>query len=274
MKNLRRVIKIAFTPVTVMMIPHSNKKSFNIKIPSISIISLIILWIIGTSYTFFTAVSSVQYNTMKENLSFYTDQFNKLQMTMAALERSEEQFRNLFSLGSREAILNNFAAVDSGNIDMPALQDQVKKSIEAVEGIKDYIRAKKDLYLATPKGFPIDGKLSSSYGRRVNPMNQSIQYHTGMDLSAPLGTPIRATADGIVSFAGRSGRSGLLIGIEHGFETATFYAHTRKIIVKAGEQVKRGQVIGYVGSTGASTGPHVHYEIWVKGKSVNPSEYM
>ncbi len=193
---------------------------------------------------------------------------------MAALERSEEQFRNLFSLGSREAILKNFGASDSGNIDMTALHEQINKSINAVEGIKDYISERRDIYMATPKGRPIDGKLSSPYGRRVHPMKQSIEYHTGMDLSAPLGTPIHATADGIVSFAGWSGRSGLLIGIEHGFKMATFYAHTHKIIVKAGERVKRGQVIGYVGTTGGSTGPHVHYEIWVKGKSVNPSEYM
>lgn len=274
MHQVRKVIKKAFTPVTLMMIPHSNKKPFNIKIPFICIILLVFFWILGTSYTFFTAVSSVQYTKMKESLSFYTDQFNTLKTTIAALKKSEEQFRYLFSLGSREAILNNLDALDSGNIDMSALKDQIKVSMETVGEIKDYIKHKRDIYMATPKGFPVDAKITSPYGRRANPMNQGTEFHTGIDLAAPRGTPIHATADGIVSFAGWSGGSGLLVVIEHGFDMATFYAHTTKIIVKVGEEVKRGQIIGYVGATGASTGPHVHYEIWVKGKSVNPSAYI
>lgn len=274
MHQVRKVIKKAFTPVTLMMIPHSNKKPFNIKIPFICIILLVFFWILGTSYTFFTAVSSVQYTKMKESLSFYTDQFNTLKTTIAALKKSEEQFRYLFSLGSREAILNNLDALDSGNIDMFALKDQIKVSMETVGEIKDYIKHKRDIYMATPKGFPVDAKITSPYGRRANPMNQGTEFHTGIDLAAPRGTPIHATADGIVSFAGWSGGSGLLVVIEHGFDMATFYAHTTKIIVKVGEEVKRGQIIGYVGATGASTGPHVHYEIWVKGKSVNPSAYI
>lgn len=274
MCHVKKVIKKAFTPVTLMMIPHSNKKPFNIKIPFICILLSIFFWIAGTSYTLCTAVSSIQYNKMKENLSFYTDQFNTLKMTIAALKESEEQFRYLFSLGSREAILKNLEALDRGNIDMSALKDQIKVSMEAVGEIKRYIKHKRDIYMATPKGFPVDAKITSPYGRRANPMNKDTEFHTGIDLAAPLGTPIHATADGIVSFAGWSGGSGLLVVIEHGFDMVTCYAHTRKFIVKVEEEVKRGQIIGYVGTTGASTGPHVHYEIWVKRKPVDPSAYI
>ena len=274
MHQIRKVIKKALTPVTLMMIPHSNKTPYNLKIPFICIISLIFLWLFGTGYTFFTAIRSVQYYMMKDNLSFYTDQFNKLKTTIVALKQSEEQFRHLFSLGSREAILKNLDALDSGNIDMAVLKEQIKASMETVAEIKDYIKHTRDIYLATPKGLPVDTKISSPYGRRVSPMNQDFEFHTGIDLSAPQGTAIHATADGIVSFAGWSGGSGLLVVVEHGFDMSTFYAHTKKIIVKVGDKVKRGQVIGHVGTTGLSTGPHVHYEIWVKGKPVNPSKYI
>ncbi len=274
MHRVRKVMKTALTPVTLMMIPHSNKRPFNIKIPLICIIGVIFLWLVGTGYTIATAVNSMQYNTMKGNLSFYAHQFNELKTTIAALKKSEEQFRHLFSLGSREAVLKNIDTFDSGNIDMTALQNQIKTSMETVGAIKDYIRIKRDVYMATPKGLPLEGKISSPYGSRINPMDQGSEFHTGIDLSAPLGTAIHATADGIVSFAGWSGGSGQLIVIEHGFDMATFYAHTSKILVKVGEEIKRGRIIGYVGSTGASTGPHVHYEIWVRGKSMNPSKYL
>jgi murein DD-endopeptidase MepM/ murein hydrolase activator NlpD len=274
MQRVKKVLRMALTPVTVMMIPHSNKRPLNIKIPLICIILLVSFWVAGTGYTFITAVNSLHYNMMKDDLSFYTDQFNRLKTTIAYLNKSEEQFRRLLSLGSREAILKNADGLDSGNIDMTVLQQQVNASMESVGEIKDYIRQKRDIYMATPKGLPLVGTISSPYGRRVNPLDESSEFHTGIDISAPSGTAIHATADGIVSFAGWSGGSGLLVVIEHGFDMATFYAHTRKILVKAGEVVKRGQVIGYVGSTGASTGPHVHYEIWAKGKSMNPSKYI
>jgi murein DD-endopeptidase MepM/ murein hydrolase activator NlpD len=267
-------VKKACTPVTLLMIPHSNKKPFNIKIPLICIIALTFFWIVGTVYTLFTAVSSVQYQDMKGKLSYYTNEFNELRTNMVALKKAEEQFRYLFSLGSRDAILKNLEASDSGNIDLSALKNQIQLSMTAVGEIRSYIKHTRDIFVATPKGFPVATNISSPYGQRVNPMNQDMEFHSGVDLSAPQGTPIHATADGIISFAGWSGGSGLLVVIEHGFDMTTCYGHATQIIVKVGEKVKRGQIMGYVGSTGSSTGPHVHYEIWVKGKTVNPSAYI
>ncbi|MEJ2696668.1 MAG: M23 family metallopeptidase [Candidatus Sulfobium sp.] len=105
-------------------------------------------------------------------------------------------------------------------------------------------------------------------------MTDGKEFHSGLDIAAEPGEPVRATADGIVIFAGWSGNNGNLVAIEHGLGFRTYYAHNRKVVVKVGQKVKRGQVISYVGSTGRSTGPHVHYEIWHEGKRVNPKKYI
>ena len=89
-----------------------------------------------------------------------------------------------------------------------------------------------------------------------------------------MGTPLHATADGVVSFADRSAGNGNITVVEHGYGYSTVYAHNTKNLVRAGQTVKRGQVVAYAGSTGTSTGPHVHYEVWKKGQSVNPMPFV
>jgi murein DD-endopeptidase MepM/ murein hydrolase activator NlpD len=108
----------------------------------------------------------------------------------------------------------------------------------------------------------------------MNPVKGNSQFHSGLDIAARPGTPVRVTADGIVSFSGRSGSNGNLVAVEHGFGYTTYYAHNKKIDVKVGQVVSRGDVIAYVGSTGSTTGPHLHYEIWKNGDSVDPQPYV
>jgi len=146
--------------------------------------------------------------------------------------------------------------------------------MESVGEIKDYLSQQKDLYLATPMGWPVAGRISSPYGYREHPQTGLQDFHSGMDIASDPGTPVKATADGIVSFSGWSGGSGNLVALEHGLGFSTYYAHNRLVIVKAGQKVKRGDILGYVGSTGNSTGPHLHYEIWKEGRSLNPSTHI
>jgi murein DD-endopeptidase MepM/ murein hydrolase activator NlpD len=184
------------------------------------------------------------------------------------------EFQKLFGLESREAVLETMNPSDSGDIDMAILKKQIDKTIDAVGEIRDYLSEQRDLYMATPMGLPSKGWLSSGYGYRMHPVRGVRHLHDGVDISARPGTTVRATADGIVSFAGRSGANGNLVALEHGFGYSTYYAHNKKLNVKIGQVVKRGDVIAYVGSTGSSTGPHVHYEIWKNRKSVNPRPYL
>ena len=109
---------------------------------------------------------------------------------------------------------------------------------------------------------------------RENPTTGADDFHSGIDLSISPGTPVRATADGIVSYSGWHGGNGNLVVLEHGHGFSTFYAHNKTTNVKIGQKVKRGDIISYSGSTGNSTGPHVHYEIWKDGKPLNPTGYL
>jgi murein DD-endopeptidase MepM/ murein hydrolase activator NlpD len=129
--------------------------------------------------------------------------------------------------------------------------------------------------VSIPSRMPVEGtRLSSSYGLRTHPVLGGTRKHNGVDLASPTGTPIYATADGLVSKAEWFSSYGNYVQLEHGAQIETRYGHMSRIAVSAGQQVKKGDVIGFVGSTGRSTGPHLHYEVRVAGAPVNPIPYM
>jgi murein DD-endopeptidase MepM/ murein hydrolase activator NlpD len=129
--------------------------------------------------------------------------------------------------------------------------------------------------ISIPSRMPLeDARMSSNFGMRTHPVLGGRRNHAGIDLAAPTGTPVYATADGIVSRADWFSSYGLYISIEHGGELQTRYAHLSRLAVGEGQRVRKGEIIGYVGSTGRSTGPHLHYEVRIAGAAVNPIPYM
>lgn len=138
---------------------------------------------------------------------------------------------------------------------------QEQKDIEKVKNTTSFIK-------------PIEGTISSTFGWRTPTTVTVPKYHTGLDIAAKTGTDIQVVADGIVEFAAYSGSYGKLVKINHGNGVETWYAHTSKIYVKVGDEVKAGDIIAAVGSTGNSTGPHLHFEIRINGEHVNPQSYL
>jgi murein DD-endopeptidase MepM/ murein hydrolase activator NlpD len=274
MHKAKLIIKKAFTPITIMFIPHSDAKALRIKVPSIGILASIILWFIGMGYVYTVAVDALEYSRMKERVNYYSSQFIEMKKTMTSLQNAENEFRKLFSFKTKERILENIDTSDNGSIDMETLKEQIKLTMESVGEIRDYLSQQRDNYIATPKGWPVVGRISSPYGYREHPNTGMRDFHSGMDIASEPGTPVKATADGIVSFAGWSGGNGNLLALEHGLGFSTYYAHNRLVVVRVGQKIKRGDVIGYVGSTGNSTGPHVHYEVWKDGRSLNPITFI
>lgn len=129
--------------------------------------------------------------------------------------------------------------------------------------------------VSVPSRMPLEGaSLTSGYGMRTHPVLGGRRQHAGIDLAAPTGTPVYATGDGIVGRADWYSSYGLYVAIEHGASMQTRYAHLSRLAVAAGDSVKKGDLIGYVGSTGRSTGPHLHYEVRIDGVAVNPIPYM
>ena len=274
MHRVRRIIRKAFTPMTIMLIPHSNHRSINLKIPSIGVFLSVALWLVGTLYVFSVAVDALEYNRMKQRLGYYSAQFLELKSTISSLKEAEAQFSRIFSFKTKEQVLNHIDTSDSGSIDMENIKNQIKISMESIGEIKDYLGQQKNIYLSTPVGWPVAGHITSGFGERSDPRSGEPKFHSGLDIGAEPGSPVKATADGIVSFAGWSGGGGNLVVIEHGFGYSTYYAHNRLLAVKAGQKVKRGEIVSYVGSTGNSTGPHVHYEVWKEGRAIDPQKFL
>lgn len=176
----------------------------------------------------------------------------------------DEQFRSLFN--TWQTFENN---------DVPALAAVAEAAGQA--GLTAAARSRSTLRqeVSIPSRVPLKGvNLTSGFGMRNHPVTGRRRAHKGIDLAAPTGTPIYATADGLVSRASWFSTYGLYVSIEHGGQLQTRYAHMSRLNVAKGQRVKKGEVIGFVGSTGRSTGPHLHYEVRVDGKAVNPVPYM
>jgi murein DD-endopeptidase MepM/ murein hydrolase activator NlpD len=139
-----------------------------------------------------------------------------------------------------------------------------------LDSVRDSVERRHALAGATPSVWPVAGWLTSSYGRRKDPFTRETDFHPGLDISADYGQPVLATGDARVDWAGNNGAYGNMVTLDHGFGIVSKYGHLSRIAVTGAQRVKRGDVIGYVGSTGRSTGSHLHYEIWMNGRLTDP----
>lgn len=179
-----------------------------------------------------------------------------------APQGGDDEFRRLFNgwkqADSRQLVMNPAPTITSA----PAASAMAAPSFAPTK-------------VAIPSRNPLDGaSLTSSYGMRTHPVLGGRRSHKGVDLAAPTGTPVYASADGVISRADWFSSYGLYISIEHGGNIQTRYGHLSRLNVAAGQPIKKGDLIGYVGSTGRSTGPHLHYEVRIAGAAVNPVPYM
>jgi murein DD-endopeptidase MepM/ murein hydrolase activator NlpD len=151
-----------------------------------------------------------------------------------------------------------------------SVSDLTERSARLTEFYKD----QQALFAATPSIWPVRGYLSSNFGNRADPFTGQRDFHPGIDISTPRGTKIVAPAAGVVVTAGRRGAYGNAVVIDHGYGVVTRYGHLEGFAVRAGQRVERGDVLGFVGSTGRSNAPHLHYEVWVRDKNQNPIHFI
>jgi len=154
------------------------------------------------------------------------------------------------------------------------LVDGAGTRAESLEFLLGQLDDKRQRLVSSPSIWPSKGWLTSRFGSRVSPFTGRRQKHNGIDIAAADGTPIHAPARGRVTFAGRKGPLGNALVLDHGFGVKTVYGHTKEILVNTGDTVERGDRIALIGSTGRSTGPHLHYVVEVKGKPRNPLDYI
>jgi murein DD-endopeptidase MepM/ murein hydrolase activator NlpD len=140
--------------------------------------------------------------------------------------------------------------------------------------LEEFYRDQTVLLSSTPSVWPVRGYLSAGFGNRVDPFTGQKDFHPGIDISTPMGAKIHSPADGVVISRGMQGGYGNAVVIDHAYGVVTRYGHLQSFAVKPGQKVRRGEVIGYVGSTGRSTGPHLHYEVWVRDQAQNPIHFI
>jgi murein DD-endopeptidase MepM/ murein hydrolase activator NlpD len=141
--------------------------------------------------------------------------------------------------------------------------------------VRKGLAGRQALAAALPSLWPLtSGWLTSNFGSRTNPLTGESETHSGLDIAAPRGTPVHATADGVVQLASYNGSYGNCIEVSHGYGIATRFGHLSSYAVRVGQRVSRGTVIGYVGATGRTTGPHLHYEILLNGQPINPLKFI
>ncbi|MEK6805905.1 MAG: M23 family metallopeptidase [Pseudomonadota bacterium] len=239
--------------------------------------------------------------TQRQQLAQMRDGFEN--NTQALARRLAELHAHVTRLDAAGARITQMANLDKGEFDfsqppplggpeepatdaMPLQVDGVFASLDAFENqLSDrerQMRVLEDLLLASrlqkqvrPSGWPIEpGWVSSGYGMRIDPFTGLRAYHAGVDFAAPVGSDVLSVASGIVTDVGERFGYGVLVEINHGNGYTTRYGHNSSAAVKVGDQVRKGQAIARIGSTGRSTGPHVHFEVMLNGKVVNPAQYI
>lgn len=227
-----------------------------------------------------------QVNTMQQaQILQLSQKANALQEDMDRLNDLENEIRQIASMEGADASRAGFDRAAHNGQGGPGIQPNVKiigetldsltASVQArrqsLENLKQIISNQKEQLAVTPSIWPSAGEVSSRYGLRWN----GSDFHPGVDIAADEGTPVVATADGaVIESSWNSGGYGYMVDIDHGNAIITRYAHNSQLAVSVGDKVKKGQVIAYMGSTGFSTGPHVHYEVIINGKAVNPNRFL
>lgn len=255
------------------------------------------------AFVFSKQLSSPKDSRHKKELALYEQQIGSLQADIVdankALEVLQKKDQDLYRLALyAEEFPEEYKATGStmpnkygylkgytnsellmtASKQMDALEQRINGQSLSFQELLNLAKNKEKLLACIPAIQPVNNKnlkqMASGYGWRIDPHYKTSRMHTGMDFTAASGTDVYATADGTVGPLERNQWGyGQCIVIDHGFGYKTRYAHLSKFNVREGQQVKRGQVIGYVGTTGKSTGPHLHYEVEVKGEKVNPINY-
>lgn len=215
--------------------------------------------------------------TVMDRMEERDDNFYRVMMQLDPLSDAQRlsglEYENRYSQLSK---LSDSQLVDQLSKRMNMLEKRIYSQLQSFDLLQEALESQQDRLAHIPSVIPInieDYTMSSGYGYRVDPIYGSSKFHEGLDFAASKGTNVFATGEGKVKVAGREAGYGNVIDIDHGYNYLTRYAHLSEILVKPGEEVKRGQLIGKVGSTGKSTGPHLHYEVRYKDVPQNPVNF-
>jgi murein DD-endopeptidase MepM/ murein hydrolase activator NlpD len=223
------------------------------------------------------SANQIAQNLQDEAKDTVNDKIKNHRMSLSELEKSDPVVQSEAALNPMKGELASEKSTSNYATLVIRIDDAIKDSNlkeQSVIELWELLSDRQSLLAATPSIRPVRGSVGSRFGFRVDPFNGKQRMHAGLDFVVSPGTPVRAPADGIVSFAGWDEQYGKLVSIDHGFGVLTRYGHNSQLYVQVGQKVSKYDVISASGSTGRSTGPHVHYEVRVNSIPVDPSNYI
>ncbi|WP_372518959.1 M23 family metallopeptidase [Candidatus Ruminimicrobiellum ovillum] len=305
MKKLRDLLRELRRKVTIVFIHHGRIKPIKFNFSVLFLLVVFAGWTGMTLWAGFISGKHIDYlavkadnKIMKVRMLFFADQIKKSTEMLAQVKQNDDHIRSLLAMDSKRIIIENglgsggptpvessaLSMLLSGKIDGIDYQEISRQTFELLEEYKasmksyseviNHISKQREMFRYTPSIWPCKGIISSSYGIRFHPIFRTRFFHPAIDIANKKNTPILATADGVVAFSGWLRGYGNVITIEHGKKYRTVYAHLAKSLVKKGEFVTKGQEIAKMGNTGRSTGPHVHYELHLNKRPINPMKYL
>jgi murein DD-endopeptidase MepM/ murein hydrolase activator NlpD len=280
---------------TFMIIPHDPAaRTVGLKIPVfwiyLTVISFVFsVLVVGSSLVYSTLVSRklIHYaktidknQTQQEVIASFKNETQRLDMAVEELVREDDQLRKLLGMESWKGKMKLASAL-KGNQPKTTAEEvsnefkvadlRLSERKKSFDELKSWVNKVRKRYATTPSRWPVYGRIVSRFGYRVYPWRG---FHSGLDISGYYGAPVRVTADGVVSFVGWKRGYGKTVVVKHDHGLSTLYAHCSRYAVKVGQKVRKGQFVSYVGNTGYSTGPHLHYEVRRNNKAVNPVTYL
>jgi hypothetical protein len=295
--------------LTIMVIPHGIARPRQLSFSISFMAFLFACWTGLTAWASYMASQKFDYWRLKANthmlrikVEYFANEVKRAREMLDDVKEMDAQMRTLIGMGSREAIVQSensplpgqggptegdvqeLQKLLEGRVSEMTLQEvsnqarglrlEIENRLQSYREIREKIEYERALFRSIPSAWPTVGYLTSHFGHRLSPFSGLDDWHKGVDIAGPAGTPVRATADGVVRLSGWAGGYGKVVVVDHDFGYSTRYGHNRQILVKRGDRVKRGQIVALTGSTGNATGPHCHYEVWYLGRTVNPRRFM
>ncbi len=295
-----RFLEKGHEKMTIMFIPHNEKNIFNFQISKFIISFFIILFFVVIATSSYAIIKNnavkreeqrllMTYEDIRSHLLRFEKLTNNIEEQIDELKPDIEDLyesaagteitENLWTLADFEKkelseLLKMRSILPEEIFTIKEIQKDLICSTNTIKAIKNFINVRSKVIKDTPSIVSNQGHITSLFGWRRSPFGHGRDFHTGIDIAASPGTPIRATAPGVVVTAGWNGGYGFTVRIKHKYGFETIYGHCRSIDVQIDQQVRKGEVIAYVGQTGNATGNHCHYEIRLGGIPINPYPYM
>lgn len=285
----KKLLKLLRRKVTLLLIPHHASRPVRLSL-SVSFISfLVLLALFSGAATLASVLRESSYRQVREDRrrvlrdnAFFAGELQRLNRMAVELEAMHQGIQSFSDYIPRE---NTGGSGGEGGFTFvepcPPPGDEIvldrrdfRLGVTALESKLDRLRDEFETIQRTPLIWPVEGRITSPFGHRRNPFSGRREFHSGIDIAGPRGTPIVAPADGVVTGVERNALAGRLLTVDHGAGLVTRYAHCDAILVSRGQAVSRGEKIARLGNTGLSTGPHLHYEVHLNGRPVNPWRFM